>query len=64
MSPNERRWFEIGCQSVLNELWNAISELEETRGKTAYGRGQLYVLRELVKKMDLLDPLREQEGKQ
>jgi hypothetical protein len=51
-----RHFFELGCQSVLAELWNAMAELEGTRGKSSYGRGQLYILQELAKKMDLIDP--------
>lgn len=51
MNDAERRAFEFGCESVLAELFNAIAELEESRGATSYGKGQRYILKQLVHKM-------------
>lgn len=48
-----RKGFHAGCQSVLNDLYNAIAELENSRSDTSYGNGQKYILRELISKMDL-----------
>lgn len=46
-----RRAFDQGCNSVLDELFNAIAELEESRSDTSHGRAQRYILRELIRKM-------------
>ncbi len=66
MTSEQRTYWEQGAHSVLNDLWNAMSELESTRGNTSYGRGQLYILRELAAKMDLIEPTKpnraEKEG--
>lgn len=46
----------VGADSVLNELYNAIAELEESRSDTSYGNGQRYILRELISRMDIKMP--------
>jgi hypothetical protein len=51
MTPDERSAFELGCESVLDEMFAEIAELEESRSDTSYGKGQLYILRELVGRM-------------
>jgi len=47
------RGFEAGVNSVLNDLYNAIAELEDSRSDTGYGRSQKYILRQLIEKMDM-----------
>lgn len=47
-----RSCWERGQESILNELWVVIAELEESRNPdSSYGRGQLSILRKVVRKM-------------
>jgi hypothetical protein len=51
MTNSERQVFELGQQIVLAEVFDAVAELEKSCSNTSYGRGQLYILRELVGKL-------------
>ena len=52
LSPSEKVSFRRGQEIVVEEVLNAIAELEISRNPlSSYGKGQLYILGELVRKM-------------
>jgi len=51
-NESEKAAFRKGQEIVVDEFLSYIAELEKTRNpKSSYGRGQLYILRELVREI-------------
>jgi hypothetical protein len=52
LSDGEKEAFRKGQEIAVDEMLNAIAELEKTRNPAStYGMGQLFILRELVRKI-------------
>ena len=52
MNESERHAYRSGQQSVIDEFLAIVADLEESRnGNSSYGKGQLFILRELVRRM-------------
>lgn len=52
LSASEQEAYRAGQESVLNEFLAESADLEASRNAdTSYGKGQIYILRELVKRV-------------
>lgn len=52
LSDSEKLAFRRGQQIVVDEMLNEIAELEATRNPhSSHGKGQLFILRELAKRI-------------
>lgn len=53
MTSEEDRAFWRGVESVLNDLYAVIADLEAKCGDTSYGRGQKVALQRVIEGMDM-----------
>lgn len=52
LSDSEKEIYRSGQDSVLNDLFNMVAELEESRNRnSSHGKAQLYILREIVRRL-------------